>query len=64
MKSNFFQFSLEIKAIPCVEKKQSLKRVVPVTYRIEKNVLAATFKGLWTISFQVCFCQFEFSLHF
>ena len=34
-------------------KKHSSKRVLPITYTLEKMVFAAaTFKGLWVVSFQ------------
>ena len=35
------------------EQKHLLKEVVPITYTLEKRLFAAaTFKGLWVISFQ------------
>ena len=35
------------------EQKHSSKQVVPITYTLEKRVFAAaTFQGLWVVSFQ------------
>ena len=45
MKSDVFQLSHN--------KTHSSKQVVPITYTMEKKVFAAaTFKGLWFVSFQ------------
>ena len=45
MKNNVFQLSHGIKSMP--------KEVVSMIYTLEKNFFAAaTFKGLWDVSFQ------------